>query len=143
MTGGELERRFRLGHAPEPTRLLCPDGGPAEWRVDMLTGPIPNMGGWPLHHRKWFDDLGGCNLLRGYRWGQFEYHSAVYSRKVDGDGGLVLCLDYDVPEIQFKPTRRIVDYVRTTYDPDVMLGRFHVRWRGRLRFLGYFSLTRV
>ena len=39
-------------------------------------------------------------------------------------------------------TRQIRDHLRTTPDPNAMIGKFHIVWRGKPRFVGYFELSR-
>jgi hypothetical protein len=161
--GGEkvtagLEATFSAGRMPFVADFLGKDGSPAEWDVTMLSGPIPNMGGVPLHHRKRFGQslhgamwvgrrlvkpsvttlLEGCNLmLRHWQWGNF-----FASSDLGWDGRPVMVLNYDVLANGLV-TRKIRDHVRVTaWSDDVMIGMFHVEWRKKLRFFGYFSLTR-
>jgi len=136
-----LEAMFEEGRMPVPSDFLNKDGSPAEWAVTMLSGPIPNMGGAPLHHRKRFEQatlLEGSNLmLRNWRWGHF-----FASSDLGCDGRPVMVLNYDVLANSLV-TRSIRDHLRVTaWSDDVMIGMFHVEWRKKLRFLGYFSLTR-
>jgi len=149
----KLEALFRERKAPKPETLLAPDDERSEWRVTMLTGALTIVyffiGRW-LHHRKLFvrrmiplDDIGGCNVFfKDLRWGWFLLAKAVYAEKGGGDGQPVLLIDYSVKGNRFI-TDRIRDEVRLTNDPDELLGRFHFIWRGRKRFLGYFTLNRI
>lgn len=110
----------------------------------MLTGILPNMGGRWFHHRKQFVKMGdmilGCNLLfDNFHWGWFRVWND--GRAAYEDSRPVLFIDYDVPENNFL-TSRIRDFVRTTSDPDVLIGRFNLSLKSRARFLGYFTLTR-
>lgn len=126
---------FLQGKAPDPKSLLGPNGEKAEWRVDMLTGPIPNMGGKWFRHRKVFelvgDEVRGCNILfSNFKWGRF----VVKTHDVEG---IDCCIDYNVPENTF--TRGIEDFVRTTEDPNVLIGEFYFKGVRR----AYFTLTRI
>jgi hypothetical protein len=127
---------FAAGHAPMPT-----DMPGTKWQVAMLSGPIPNMGGRPLRHRKVFEPRMppyGCNVqLKDWRWGRF------FARlDLGSDGQPVLALNFGEPKNGFL-TQRICDHLRTTPDPNVMLGKFHIKWRGQLRFLSFFTLSRL
>ena len=137
----DLDELFRTYKAPRFTELLNPDGTSAEWRVSMLTGAIPNMRGWPLHHRKQFTgNWVGHNVFRhNLRWGGF---NLFYTIAADNDMPALL-LNYDVPGNSFV-ARRIRDHVRmSNNDPNLMLGRFNIVWGSKLKFLGYFSLARI
>jgi hypothetical protein len=137
----ELDVVFRQGSCPAAASLLGPGGRLAEWRVDMLTGPVPSMGGRVLRHRKQFwgrpgGSVVGCNVLfRDLRWGWF----SLGDRDILGRG---LIVDYDQPENGLLRDR-VRDYVRQVGVPGVLLGRFYLMWRGYPRFVGYFSMTRL
>jgi hypothetical protein len=49
------ESLYRAGVVPRSSVLLRPCGV-SEWRVDVRTGLVPSMGGWPLRHRKRLSD---------------------------------------------------------------------------------------
>jgi hypothetical protein len=138
-----LGRMFAEGGVPRQSDLLGHDGAPAEWRVTMLTGPIPNMGGrWLLHRKRFVADGGnkifGCNILRqDLRWGHFKVGLAM-----GDDGKPATLIDYDVSE-NGRLMRRVCDLVRATPSPNVLIGRFHVVWFGRRRLLAYFILERL
>lgn len=143
----ELDTIFKDGHCPKATDLLAVNMSVdrwSEWRVDMLTGLIPNMGGWPMRHRKQFyvsseASIVGCNMLFcDWHWGWFILNDRL-GLPVDLE---YLLIDYDCPENGDLVRNRILDRVRTTNDPNVLLGRFYLVWRGKPRFVGYFSLTR-
>lgn len=142
----KLEKIFLEGKVPAKASLLEPDGRLSEWRVDMLTGPIPNMGGKWFRHRKQIVGVGeeilGCNILfANYRWGRFQILDdgrVAY----DGDKLPVLFLDYAIHG-NGKVTSSIRDFVRTTKDVNVLIGRFNLNFWGRKWFLGYFSLRRL
>lgn len=132
-----LEAIYRYGSIPMPESLLGPKGGPAEWRVVMLTGPIPNMGGKLFHHRKRFwrrgegDEVIGENVLfDDTQWGHFTLRLWAGA----------LLIDYNTNANGV--SRRIRDLVRTTPDPNLLIGKFHLVWRSKPRFLGYFTLAR-
>ena len=129
-----LETLFSMGTCPTVNRMVgC--GAGAEWQVSMLSGPIPNLGGRFFRHRKRFDwgnGVFGHNILFSrFAWGFFK---ALWPWD---NGYNQMLLDYDQPTNTF--TRRIHDVVRTTPNPDIMIGKFF--W-GKC-FLGYFSLTRI
>lgn len=134
MNAKRIAELFEQGHAPDPLQLLNPDGGIGEWRVDMLTGPIPSMGGWPLHHRKRFVPLTqrmiiGCNvILKDRCWGHFDLVPSIFD---------TLLLDYNVPGNGWM--RHIRDQLRTAPNPNVLIGRFY--WRNHPR--AWFTLTRL
>ena len=141
-TRDDLLGVWRDGQVPSSDNLLGENGTPCEWRVDMLTGPIPNMGGWPLHHRKifWRIDLSesgrtcGLNIFgKGWGWGSF-YVVPAEDRALFG---------YDLPDNSV-PLRKIRDEARTTSNPNILIGQFYYR----LPVVGYwgpyyFSLTRL
>jgi hypothetical protein len=146
----DLEEEFRSGWAPLASDLLGPRGENAEWRVTMLTGPIPDLGGSLLRHRKRFYRgdgrvVRGHNVFRrGWGWGCFEIRFGVSGL----DWRPVLCLVYDVPANMFC-ARLVSDEVRVVAPrgelfaepslPSELLGRFCY---GGI-FLGYFRLDRL
>ena len=146
-----LETLFRAGNKPESETLLGPNGEPCEWTVEMLTGPIPDMGGKRLRHRKVFErpaangnvrdgNVRGCNInCSNVHWGAFYVSLSSYNDGDYSDEKPVAYLVYNGGSI----TRRICDMIRTTNDPNVLIGKFFYKWRGRYRFLGYFTLTRI
>ena len=138
MTKQQLEKLYSEGRAPTPAQILGPGMPTTEWRVNMLTGPIPDMGGWPLRHRKRFHRGYGRNvLLRDTEWGRFDCFYGFHS-STD-----CLMLDYGGSGGNGRLTSRIRDFVRTTPDPDVLLGKFFFLWRGKLRGGWFFKLTRA
>jgi hypothetical protein len=108
------------------------------------------MSGKRLRHRKLFrpgqspDDLiEGCNInCSDICWGSFIVMQDTRSAVNIGDDKPVTCISYDVMK-NGRLTRRIRDYIRTTSDPNVMIGKFYVKWRGKYRFKGFFTLTRI
>lgn len=110
------------------------------WSVKMVTGPIPNMSYWPISHRKVFYGnplsraVNGWNLT-SYPWGFFGTWAAGLGRSASR------YLDYDRKE-NGPILRRVADKIRTTDDPNVMVGKFFYLLFDKPRFLGYFTLTR-
>jgi len=138
------ELMYSNGMTPYPESLLGPDGESARWAVQMLSGPIPDMGGWP-RHRKIFhrtrNGIIGRNILRdGLEWGYFDVVAPPAKTPFSQEP---LVLDYSVTKMNGRATRRIIDHLRTTRYEDVLVGKFHVRWSNRLLFLGYFTLTKI
>ena len=147
----ELAKIFAQGSCPIASRLLGPDRLLTDWRVDMLTGPIPNMGGWPFFHRKQFypaslsrnpSGVTGCNVFFcNTRWGWFILDDSNAVDKIDQQG--VLLVDYDQPENGSLIRGKISDRIRTTTDPNVLLGEFYYALGGHSTGPFYFSLTRI
>ena len=140
----ELNKIYARGRGPKATELLDDsdshlDYGPAEWRVDMLTGPIPNLSSWPFHHRKrfWFSMnrvIGHNAFFKNMRWGWFKVvHASVPSWTV---------INYHQPE-NGKFIRNICDFICTTDDSNIMLGQFYYEMGSRTFGPYYFSLTRI
>jgi hypothetical protein len=133
-----FDEMFDRGRCPRPEALLeFPS-----WRVSMVTGPLPSL--TALGHRKLFrasDDGGveGCNSLDLVgRWGYFRV-----SEGRTPDLRQSLLLDYFAHPEQGLITSRMQDYLRTTPDFRVMVGRFYLLLWGKLRFCGYFLLEAV
>jgi hypothetical protein len=144
----ELAKIFAGGSCPKATSLLGPEGVLSEWRVDMLTGPIPTMGGWPFRHRKQFypslaapAKVTGCNVVfNNLRWGWFHLDDNTAFDGIDRRG--VLFVDYDLPENGCL-AQKIIDRLRTIDKPNVLLGEFSYNMAGRSLGPYYFSLTRI
>lgn len=138
-----LDDMFWNAPSPIPRDFLAESPRIVEWSVTMLTGPVPDMGGRFLRHRKSFNQseiyVEGCNILRrGWRWGFFRL-----VEKWDVHGRRMLVIDYDV-EANGGLVRSFRDDIRATSDPDVMLGRFSLRIEpDRFHFLSYFALTMI
>jgi hypothetical protein len=147
----ELAKIFAKGACPKAIDLLGPHGAFAEWRVDMLTGPFPNLGGRLFRHRKQFyattpsrtpSGVTGCNVFfTNTRWGWFNLDDTNAFDNIDKRG--VLFIDYDQPENSSLTRGKIVDRVRTTTDPNVLLGEFYYALDGHSMGPFYFSLTRI
>ena len=134
-----LKALFIAGNAPQPETMLGPGGSISEWNVTMLTGILPNLGGRWTRHRKQFvkqtnGGVIGCNILfNDVRFGWF----ALDRGKSEIDNCEVLSIDYEVAE-NGSMTQLISDQIRTTSDPNMMIGRFYFKGR----FVGYFALNR-
>jgi hypothetical protein len=143
----ELAKIFAMGKCPVAARLLGPLYGVSEWRVDLLTGPIPNLGGGYFKHRKQFHrrangKVAGCNLFfRDLRWGWFVLDDRRDSDNVDLRR--VLVFDYDQLENGLVTRDRMLDLVRTTDDPNVLLGEVRYALWGLVAGPYYFTLTRM
>jgi len=134
-----LKALFIAGSAPQPEAMLGPGGSFSEWDVTMLTGILPNLGRrWTQHRKQFYNRMNigvsGCNILFGdMRFGWFN----LAQSKSEIDNREVLHIDYAVAE-NGSVTRLISDQIRTTSDPNMMIGRFYFKDR----FMGYFALTR-
>ena len=138
-----LDEMFRSTESPAADDLRNLSRFLAEWSVTMLTGPVPNMGGSLLRHRKVIGNVGimgdGFNcLFHDWHWGYFRLREGR-----EDDGRRLLTIDYDVIA-NGRLLRRLRDKIKRTDDPDVMLGKFYMRMgRGDFRFLSYFAMTKV
>lgn len=130
-----LSELFRGATTPSPSDFA------GEYDVNMLTR-VPSLR--RLSHRKLFRREGGQVvghnvLLSGMAWGRFRLAQGV----CEAAGAVeVVAIDYDVAGNSFL-TRRICDHVRCLDQGVLYIGRFNFRLRGRLRFCGYFSLSRA
>ena len=143
----ELAKMFASGSCPVATDLLGPERHLAEWRVDMLTGPIPSLGGI-FRHRKQFYLASGSGKVKGsnlffsnFFWGGFALDDSNAFDSIDHRG--VLLVDYD--QIENSPFTRgkILDRVRTTANPNIHLGEFYYSLGSHSMGPYYFSLTRI
>lgn len=126
----ELERMFREAAAPNMADLR------GEYFVDMLTR-TPSIR--ILSHRKAFfsrdDRIEGRNVLfSNLCWGSFFLEDGSY------EGSRTVVINYNTPD-NFPFTRRIRDHLKCIEEGRLYLGRFNVLFRGRLMFLGFFTLT--
>ena len=108
-----------------------------KYYVNMLTG-LPSLR--RLGHHKIFytvdnEALGYNVVLR--RWGHFRLEMGV----LEEDGLGFLMLDYGVDRNTFL-TRGIRDQVRCIEPGSLYLGRTNLLLRSKLRFVGYFTLSR-
>jgi hypothetical protein len=138
------ELMYSVGGTPDPEIFLGPGGESTQWSVQMLSGPIPDMGGW-LRHRKIFhgtrNGVIGRNILRdGFEWGYFDVVAPATKTPFSQEP---LVLDYSVTKMNGRASRLIVDHIRTTRYEDVLVGKFHVRRSNGLLLLGYFTLTKI
>jgi hypothetical protein len=131
----DLREVFRNARTPEVTEFH------GEYLVRMLTA-MPSLHG--LKHRKSFrnDQKGtvGKNIVsRNFVWGNFFLEEGT----MPGPEKLkVVVINYDAPGNTIL-TRRIRDLVRAVEGDRLYLGRFNMLINGKLRFLGYFSLTKI
>jgi len=143
----DYEKMFREGQCPVGRALLREDGSPSEWRVRMVSGPVPDLS--RLHHRKRFESVQGVILGHNVtdvvgKWGRFSVrHSPVPGKNGLLDGGMALCLDYSGRNGSI--VSRVRDYVRLPWAADrrVMVGQFRLLLLGRERILGYFLLEEL
>jgi hypothetical protein len=143
----ELAKIFAKGSIPKATMLLGPGNSLSEWRVDMLTGPVPNLGGLFRHRKQFYlssvsGKITGCNLFfKDTHWGWFvlDYDCAVDSI----DKRSVLFINYNVPENGDLTRNKISDRVRTTDDGDHLIGEFYYELTSHVFGPYYFSLTRI
>jgi len=145
-TREEVERLFGEGVGGSEASLLLSGGRPCAWRVDVASGPLPSMGGWPLRHQKIFrravdGRVVGHNVFRGsVEWGSFRILEEFSD--VGGSWSSSLLFSYDVPGNGWL-VRRLVDHVRATPDPDLFVGTYGCEGPSGYRLLGYFTLTRM
>jgi hypothetical protein len=144
----KLAKIFAMGNRPSARHLLGKDDATSdsEWRVDMLTGKFPNLGGGFFNHRKHFqldgDKVVGFNVFFGNtRWGYFALDDRTAFDNIDGRS--VLAIDYNQAENGWLLRGAILDKVRTTGDPNLLIGEFFLITRKGYRFASYFSLARI
>ena len=111
-----------------------------EYFVDMLT-ILPSLK--KLSHRKTFykekGKVLGYNLLFTKKvWGHFFLEEGVCE---EADSLKVVVINYGQEENSFI-SNRIRDQIRSIKTGNLYLGRFNYIIMGRLRFWGYFSLSR-
>jgi hypothetical protein len=131
----ELAEIFRNAKEPELSEFN------GEYEVDMLT-KLPSLR--RFSHRKVFsvekDGMAGCNVLfRNQKWGHFFLEEGICH---DPGPLKVIVINYDRRENTIL-TRGIRDFVRCVEDGNLYLGRFNVMLGGKLRFFGFFSLTKL
>ncbi|MFH0790068.1 MAG: hypothetical protein V2A64_00375 [Candidatus Omnitrophota bacterium] len=111
-----------------------------EYFVDMLT-VLPSLKAFS--HRKFFYSQNGkvigYNILFTRKvWGHFFVEQGVCEA---ADSLPAVVINYNRTENSFI-SNRIRDYVRCIEKDKLYLGRFNYILRGKLYFLGYFSLSR-
>jgi len=131
----QLKKLFRNARAPKITEF---DG---EYSVDMLT-VLPSLK--KFSHRKIFykEDnriLGYNKLFANKIWGRFFLEEGIYEEK---DSLKVIVINYDRAENSFI-SNRIRDQIRCIKDNELYLGRFNIKFMGKLHFSGYFSLSKM
>jgi hypothetical protein len=135
MDARKIGKLFAGGSPVNPLYLLGEQGGPSEWMVRMLTGPVLDLGF--LHHRKRFWLRGGrvvgCNILgKDFRWGFFTVE----------EGDSFTTIDYSDERNDL--SHLISDEVRLPDGPEnLVVGSFRLKLFGKPRFVGYFSLRRI
>jgi hypothetical protein len=111
-----------------------------EYIVDMLT-VFPSFK--KFSHRKVFyaenNRVSGFNILFSKRWGQF-YLAEGICEKVNSVN--VVEINYNVAGNSFI-IRKIRDHIRCVVNGALYLGRFNYLLKGKPRFLGYFSLSKM
>ncbi len=129
-----LTEIFKNARTPGPTELE------GEYLVHMLT-VFPSFR--RFGHRKIFYQARGrtegYNVLFGRRWGHFFLEEGVCEDMGSPDAVII---NYNCDRNSVL-TKRIRDYVRCVEEGQSYLGRFYCLLRGKLRFSGYFSLSRV
>lgn len=128
----QLDELFRESAAPEPELL---DG---EYAVDMLSGvPSLKIFGHKKIFRKEGNRIVGRNVIfQKINWGYFFLEKSEY-------GGAKTCLiNYNAEKNGFL-SKRIRDHIRYDAKNDIFIGRFNLKFFGRLFFLGYFSLNKI
>ncbi len=134
-SSSELKPLFFSGSAPDVM-----DFKDLTFRVDMLTGLLPNMA--RLGHRKEFVPLGetsvqGNNVIARVLMGYFTLEKVHMDSKILGRARRAVLIDYNKqPNILWRPVR---DYVVWLADYQKYLGIF-TYWS---RPLAYFSLTQI
>lgn len=127
----QWEELFKSGQVPKT--FLGPNNESQEWSIRMVTGPILSMDFWPLRHRKHIHQA-FTGYQRGYNKFFKDLEWGFFVKDTNKDGNYCI-LDYD--------NHKIKDLVRTTPNPDVMVGKFYYKLFGKYRFLSFFIMQRV
>ena len=109
-----------------------------EYYVNMLTG-MPSLRRFG-HHKRFYtvgDRVLGHNIV-WRTWGHFTIYEDVFEE----DGLGVAMLNYNVDENTFV-TKGLRDQVRCIEPGVLYLGRANYMLRGRMLFLGYFTMSRT
>ncbi len=133
-SNNKLKEIFKKAGTPDISEFS------GEYLVDMLTF-IPGFKMFPLRKVFYLENGGvsGYNILFNKVWGHF-FLEKGFCEEVDSSG--VAVINYDRTE-NSTIIRKIRDYVRCLDAGNLYLGRFNYMFVGRLRFLGYFSLSRM
>ena len=129
----KLDEFFTKGSEPSMEEFS------GEYRVNMLTGMIPNFR-WAGHRKRFFKEDGnniGFNIvLFNNEFGHFN----VESGQCEELGGLkVVILNYSNKKNFL--TRSVLDKIRKI-ENELYLGRYYNILDGTLHFKGYFSLVK-
>jgi len=111
------------------------------YEVDMLT-ILPSLK--KLSHRKIFyaesNITAGHNiLLKNTVWGHFVVEEGIYK---DSEDMKVIVINYGLKK-NHPLFQGIRDQVKRIEKGNLYLGRFNYLFKGKLRFLGYFSMTKI
>jgi hypothetical protein len=129
----ELDEIFKTSSLPEIPELE------GEYLVNMLL-LVANRILFPDSKIFYTEDgkaVGHNRLFNNLKWGRFFLEKGT-SRKLASLP--VIVINYDMPENTFL-TRGIRDEIRRVRK-DIYLGRFNMLLKGKLCFLGYFSLVK-
>ncbi|UCB56842.1 MAG: hypothetical protein JSV30_06525 [Candidatus Omnitrophota bacterium] len=131
----KFDEIFKKAHCPAPSELK------GEYFVDMLSA-LPTLRGF--FHRKVFipegDGVSGYNLLfADKKWGAFFLEKGICNELGSIEA---MVINYDREENSFL-TNKIRDYIRCIEPGRLYIGRFNYLFMGKLRFLGYFSLSKA
>lgn len=131
----KLREIFKKAKMPEISEFS------GEYFVDMLT-ILPNLR--KFSHRKFFykqkDKVLGYNILFTNKvWGHFFLEEGI-CKEIDSSG--VIVINYNRGE-NGCISNRIIDYVKCIEENSLYLGRFNYLLLGKLRFSGYFSLSKI
>lgn len=130
-TRGTMKRLFTNGTPLRPLHLLAKNGQPAEWAVQVRTGPLLDLHflGHRVRCRLEGKQVLGCHVLRkSYQRGNFRIVSCKTMTAVAHDG----------PGI----ASRLTAELRTTDYPHLVVGKLYFELLGRPRFAGYFTLRK-
>jgi len=131
----KLDEIFKSAPAPDIPEFH------GEYFVDMLT-ILPSLR--RFSHRKVFHSengriLGYNMLFSNKKCGHFFLEEGICK---EADSSKVIIINYNRPENSFL-TSGVRDQVKCIEKGSLYLGRFNCLFMGKLRFLGYFSLTKI
>ncbi len=131
----QLKTLFKNAQTPQANEFN------GEYSVDMLT-VLPSLK--KFSHRKIFypenNIITGHNILfKNTVWGHFVVEEGIYE-----DNGVfkIIVINYGLKKNSFISSC-IRDQVRRIEKDNLYLGRFNYLLKGKLHFLGYFSLTKI